>query len=473
MIVARLKSRHVSFIDILFVLLMAGLLYYGASWQYFSIYDDVARYQCYTQVFWHGFDSINALGADHCNFLRHPERSVIPVTHEELVSALQKFGLPEGIVRFVDGQSPYQPFHALPYEYPMLTLIPFTLAKVVVPAVFFQMSFAVLMVLLSAVIYFALLHWKSRWSALAYAILIVMGGWGTVAGRFDLIPAAFTLFAVICGDRKRWNWAFAFLALAVLYKYYPIVLLIPFLFVQLRDSPFSWKSWRRWQPLGVFILLSVVVMGVSLSLSVQGTISPFLYLGNRPVQVESLAGSLLWISSKLFTHSAQYAYTFGSLNILASGASIISALMTLAEVASVLYIFWLLWRRKVNLAVCCLLVLLLIIITGKVFSPQYLIWVIPLVAYTGEGKRSWLLLWSLIGLLTMIIYPVIYTHISGITNVPLSRLFFPLVTLRDFLLMGFTIYLIYKAARRTLVKASSAETSNVSVGASSIECLES
>jgi len=299
---------------------------------------------------------------------------------------------------------------------------------------------------------FVLLRWRSRGTAVAYAILLVAGGWGTVAGRFDLIPSALTLIAVILGDRKRWNWAFAFLALAVLYKYYPVVLLIPFLVVQLRDSEFAWKSWKRWQPLGIFVLLSVVVMGTSLLLSVQGTISPFLYLGNRPVQVESLAAVFAWLNTTLFSHTAQYVYTFGSLNIEASGASVFSTVTTLLELVGVLYVFWLLWRRRLDLAACCLLILLLIIVTGKVFSPQYLIWVIPMVAYVGASKRSWVALWFLIGTCTMIIYPFLYTRIHHIEAIPTIWSFFPLVTVRNFLLAGFTIYLLYRATRYTLTK---------------------
>ncbi|GER85864.1 hypothetical protein KDW_00260 [Dictyobacter vulcani] len=266
-----------------------------------------------------------------------------------------------------------------------------------------------------------------------------------MAGRFDMIPSALTLFGVICAMRKRWNWAFALLALAVLYKFYPVVLLIPFLIAQQKDSELSWKSWRRLVPLGVFVLVCVVVMGVSLLLSVEGTLSPFSYFTTRPIQAESLPASLLWIMSIVLSKPAHYAFTFGSLNIFASGASVLSILFSIAELVGILYVFWLQWRGKIDVATTCLLILLVVMVTGKVFSPQYLIWVIPLVAYVGEDRRWWVICWGLIGLLTTWIYPYIYIMTHNIEKVPYLAPFFPATTMRNFLLAAFVLGVLHVA----------------------------
>lgn len=51
-----------------------------------------------------------------------------------------------------------------------------------------------------------------------------------------------------------------------------------------------------------------------------------------------------------------------------------------------------------------LIILVWLLLTSKVFSAQYLLWVIPLIAYlgrkNGEGK-----LWLLVGFLTTLVYP--------------------------------------------------------------------
>lgn len=82
--------------------------------------------------------------------------------------------------------------------------------------------------MIAAGIYTLLLKYQSRQAALAFAFYLVLGSWATAAGRFDLIPAGLTLGAVILATEARWKWAFALLALATLYKFYPVILAVPF-----------------------------------------------------------------------------------------------------------------------------------------------------------------------------------------------------------------------------------------------------
>jgi hypothetical protein len=100
------------------------------------------------------------------------------------------------------------------------------------------------------------------------------------------------------------------------------------------------------------------------------------------------------------------------------------------------------WRGKIQLATAALLTLLIVMVTGKVFSPQYLIWVAPLVAYVGRADIKWLISWSAIGLLTTWIYPNIYIMTPRLSDVPLLPVFFPVTTARNFLLFGFILALL-------------------------------
>lgn len=441
------QKRVVRYLQDSLVLLVLGcLLYYGAFWEMFRMDSDAARYQCYAVAFWQGWSGLQKLPQEQCTFITHPDKNLTIVSQDGLLHAMKQWKLSSGLIQFVATQSPAQPYHALPYEYPWPMLLPYSLG-LVVPAYWYQVAFAIWMLVLAGCIYFVLQRWRSRGTALAFALYLVVGGWATAVERFDLIPAALTLFAVIFAVQKRWNWAFAILALATLSKFYPATLLVPFLLALQQGVQGKWYAWRRWQPMGVFVGVCVLVIGVSLILSVVGTLAPLGYFGNRPVQVESLSASMLWILSLLGMTSLTYVHTFASLNILSPLSASMTFLIMLLLAVGLLYTWWLQWRRCIDLAMACLLTLLIVMVTGKVFSPQYLIWVIPLAAYVGQSNRWWVIFWTLIGLLTSWIYPYIYHMAPHIYLVPYTPLFYPVTSVRNFLLLGFILFTLLSKAR--------------------------
>ncbi len=442
-----IRKRSITLLlDAAIVLVMCGLLYYGASWQIFKIYTDAAKYQCYAVAFLQGVPALHSFPEHQCDNILHPDPTIPIINNVALAEKMQHMGIPQPLVQFVAAQSPDTPFHALPREYPFLNLLPFSLA-LLAPFYWYQVAFAVVMALVAAIIYGVLARFRSRGAAIAFALYLVTGCWGTALGRFDLLPSALTLIAIVCATRKRWNWAFLWLALGTMVKFYPAILLPPFLLAQqmeLHKTGMKWINWRRWQPLGLFAVVCVVIMGVSLLLSVGSTIDQIRYFGDRPVQVESFSASLIWIISVLTHHPLVYGKTFGSLNILnvPSLASKVSLLGTLLLGGGLLYTYWLQWRGKIQLATTALLTLLIVMVTGKVFSPQYLIWVAPLVAYVGRADLKWLISWSAVGLLTTWIYPNIYIMTPRLSDVPLLPVFFPVTTVRNFLLFGFILALL-------------------------------
>jgi hypothetical protein len=119
-------------------------------------------------------------------------------------------------------------------------------------------------------------------------------------------------------------------------------------------------------------------------------------------------------------------------------------------VVALLYTFWLQWRGKLDIYTASLLTVMIIIITGKVFSPQYLIWLAPLVAFVGEANWKWLVSWGAVGLLTTWVYPNMY-NLVPLKDVPLLPTFYPVVFARDLLILGFMIVLLYLATRKSFV----------------------
>jgi hypothetical protein len=436
-------------LDILLLLLMGALLYYGVFWKNLDVQSgaendsDVAKYACYTVAFWHGQAATGALPVAQCSFLAHP--TTPSLSQGQIVQSMKHHGLPDGLVQFVVNQSATQPLHALPHEYPFLTLIPFSLG-LVVPYDWYMVAFALWMIIFIVAVYFVLKRFASPGAAYAFALYMVVGCWATGASRFDILPSALTLLAILCAERTRWRWTFALLAVATLLKFYPIVLLPPFLIAQQAQSKEKWYAVSRFVPLGIFVAICTVVTGISSLLSVEGTLAPLGYFGTRPIQLESSLASLVWVLSALFGKAITYQFSFGSRNILSSLSSDVTLLGTVVLIGGLLYTFWLQWRAKIGLALACLLTLLIVMLTGKVFSTQYLIWVTPLVAYIGGANWRWLVGWGSVCLLTTVIYPFLYEP----NKFPFGALLPPFnatVLVRNVLLLLFTCGLLYTASR--------------------------
>jgi hypothetical protein len=286
-------------------------------------------------------------------------------------------------------------------------------------------------------------RYSSTTAAIAFAVYLVIGSWATAEGRFDLVTAALTLGAVILAAKARWKWAFALLALGTLLKFYPVVLIPPLLIAQQMQESGKWNFWRRWSGLGVFVAVCAGVMAFSLVLNVADTLNPFRYFFARPIQVESFPATLVWLGS-LAGYPLQYEFTFQSLNVVSALSSKISVLSTVCLAAGLVYTFWLQWRGKIDIFMSSLLTLLIVMVAGKVLSPQYLIWVAPFIAYVGKANWKWLVSWGSVAILTTIIFPFVYVDLPHIIK------YYPLVLVRDLLMLAIVLALLYYGTRNRL-----------------------
>lgn len=391
-----------------------------ASWQVFWLNTDPARYQCYALTFWLGSSGAQLLPTAQCSFL-------------QISTVVQP------------------PFHMLPLEYPPLTLAIFSLA-LFAPLPYYQAVFAVLMALTSVLIYWLLLRYGPRGSALAFAFYLLIGAWALALERFDLVPASLTLLCLIAAERKFWKFAYIALAFGFLLKIYPI-LFLPALFIaeqqdaqrfhiplkSLALKTFPGELWRtiqglphwRWNNTLLFFGILVGVTGLFALLDFQGAVmSQLNYFANRPLHVEATGSTLLWLGT-LIGFPVHIVSSFGSINMTSPLIGIIAIVFETLFVLGYAFTIFQQWRGKFDVVQACIALLLVFIATGKVFSPQYLIWVIPLLAYSGAFSSRWLVAWSSVSLLTIIIYPYLYTRVIDVVKTPYFPGFIQIVTARN------------------------------------------
>jgi hypothetical protein len=203
---------------------------------------------------------------------------------------------------------------------------------------------------------------------------------GSLAGtRFDLWPAALSLAAVaaLLADRHRLGWAFLGAAFAA--KLYPVVLVPLAVALTLRRRGAA--ELRRGAAAGA--LVAAVAFAPFAILAPHGLWESIWGQVSRPLEIESLAAS--------------YLKTFGDPHVIGThGALGLSGHGTIAAISTALGLGLLLclWvgfargeaegDRFVRYAAGCVSAF---VAFGKVLSPQYLIWLVPLIPLV-RGRRG-------------------------------------------------------------------------------------
>jgi hypothetical protein len=289
------------------------------------------------------------------------------------------------------------PFHELPAEYPPLALVIFTLT-LIPPIQDYTIVFAIWMGALFGLGLWTIHRFEGRGAAVSAGVYIALGGLGTVLTRFDLVPSLAVLAALWLAYRQRWGAAASLIAVGFLLKLYPIILL-PLLVIEQRRT----QGRFSWRPLVTFVSIAGSGMLIAAALAPASWWSPFSYALRRPPQVESVEASLLWLTSGLGV-AAHADQSFHSANIVGGLATPLSTLESATFVIGIGWIYLRHLQGRLSLHRATLACLLITLLASKVFSPQYLIWVLPLVAIV-EGL-TWR--WVLICVLTSVIYPVLY-----------------------------------------------------------------
>lgn len=367
----------------------------------------------------------------------------------------------------------YPIFHRLPVEYPPLAIVPFTLT-LLPPVPLYHTVFAVWMGALVLLAYAGMLRYGGRRRALVYAGYLLLGTAATLLARFDIVPALVTLAALWSTERRRFGYAYVLLAVGILLKLYPAFLVPVVLLAHWQAATeraqaegsaddeaidTSALPWRR-TPLvalhrlsrsypfrrvarGALLCGGLVLLGYTgaLLLNPSGALSNLAYAGQRPLQVESTPASILWIGT-LAGIPAGPDYSFTSLNYVGVLDGVLKPLSALALLGGCLWVYWRQFRGRLSVGRAFAAVLCVVLVTNKLFSPQYLIWVLPVIAYV-EGFD---VIWVAICFLTWLDFPIIYQLRHPIQTVTFGAQFMPVLALRNGLLLWATVRVIIRPA---------------------------
>jgi hypothetical protein len=207
-----------------------------------------------------------------------------------------------------------------------------------------------------------------------------------VLSRFDLWPATLTIAALALLVYERRRSAFAVLGLAFAAKLFPALLLPPMLV-------YVWRRNGRRQAVvcGLcFIAVAAACYAPFLVLGPHGVWSSLAGQASRPLQIESIGASILLAVHQVLGTSLTMDVSHGSNNLvgsvpdkLAAGAAVVQILVILA--------IWIGFLRgpadPERLVRTCAACICAFIAFGKVLSPQYLVWLLPLVPLV-RGRRG-------------------------------------------------------------------------------------
>ena len=301
----------------------------------------------------------------------------------------------------------------LPPEYPPLSLVPFSVT--LTPVADYGVVFVVAMAALFIGGWVLIARTGSRSAATAYAVYMLAAGPWTLLGRYDLVPAMVVAGAILAAGRRHWRVAYALLAAGVLLKLYPVFLVPIFVIEQWRLAASS----ERGSAAGVArfatgpaLFAAIVAAGALVAALVDpaGWVSPIGYALHRPVQAESVPATVLWLMAG-FGAPGRLEHSFSSVNVIAAGSSMVTAAALAALAAGCVTVWLRQYAGRLAFGRACLACVIVVVLTSRVFSPQYLIWLLPLVALEVGLDPVWIG----ICILTFIDYPLMYS-LSGMMD---------------------------------------------------------
>ncbi len=269
--------------------------------------------------------------------------------------------------------------------------------------------------------------------------------------RFDLLVVLLLILGIVTFRQSNFALSGLFLGLATITKLFPLILLPYFLLVIL--------SRKKYQNASVFLTAFLFAVGFVFFFYAYLTgqdwskiIQGMSVLASISVHLESVVGSFLTIITGFTNpgpHGVEFVNALWTLSPLyfLGHARIFKFLTPIFLTTIYAIIFFKSYRTKILKISTCLLIILTLLVSSQLFSPQYLLWPAILFSFLTPQELSttfwktnlFLILLALV--CTQIIYPLNYGELIDFFNLGKNPELFWILTLRNFTLVILAIRL--------------------------------
>lgn len=297
---------------------------------------------------------------------------------------------------------------------------------------------------IGANIIFLVLLLKITKKPLIFCGLVLCAG-PIILFRFDLLVILLLVLAILAFKKGSFLFSGLFMGLATITKLFPVILLPYFLLLIL--------STKKYKEFCLFLASFIFAVGITFFFYAYITNQNLLVIIRNmntvlsvSVHMESVIGSLLTIITG-FTNPGPHGVEFiNAIWVLSplyflGHARIFKLISPFFLVAIYAVVFLKYHRSKILNISTCLLVVLSLLITSQLLSPQYILWPAFLLLLLPEKSLTNLFLIFLALICTQVIYPLNYGELIDFYNLGINQYLFFIIALRNLLLVIVTIRL--------------------------------
>lgn len=298
---------------------------------------------------------------------------------------------------FPNGEVPYRDVIS---EYPQIPTYFFGLLYILIPgeknSIFAYLLFSSYFVLAMLVVLFAMIDRLYRFlperKYLAFLFLLPAPLYYTF-NRFDILPTYLCLLSFVLVSRKQWGLAAVILGVATLTKWYPVLLLPAYLaYCYHTEGKINWRMIILYSITCSLIVLPTLLLG-----GLDALLVPYRFQGVRGLETLSLPAMIGRLQGAI-SHKAivERYYILGFL-FLQGIAALISLFARIDRIEKLLQ-----W---------CILIISLFVLFARIYSPQWLVWILPFLILAARDKIDLIIIVAY-GIVAYLGFPIVFDAVG-------------------------------------------------------------